>query len=266
MKKKRRQESSSIEVESKDQWCGNTVIQRGKFPTLEVFKSEACEFGLRSTQTLPPFTIVAEYTGEVITEEECLRRMGKYKVSDAFYFASLGKGLILDAGKMGSIARFANHHCAPNCALQKWSVDGEARVVLITLDKSIPALTELCYNYHYSDDGLQLKESQRQPCHCGADGCAGTIGGKVVIQVPTAAVKWIERAKSLLTLLVPVAPHPSLQAYLSAQGLPLSRREVLTISDNNSLRTPKKCSVDQLKNHFEIVNEYVRRKHRQRQC
>jgi [histone H3]-lysine4 N-trimethyltransferase ASH1L len=42
-----------------------------------------------------------------------------------FYFASLGGGLMLDAKRMGSVARFANHSCAPNCDLQKWSVLGK---------------------------------------------------------------------------------------------------------------------------------------------
>lgn len=32
---------------------------------------------------------------------------------------------------MGSEARFANHSCSPNCVLQKWSVLGETRVVLV---------------------------------------------------------------------------------------------------------------------------------------
>lgn len=37
----------------------------------------------------------------------------------------------LPTGPMGSEARFANHSCAPNCILQKWSVLGETRVVLV---------------------------------------------------------------------------------------------------------------------------------------
>ena len=37
---------------------------------------------------------------------------------------SLGDGLMLDAKAMGSIARFANHSCDPNCELQKWIVQG----------------------------------------------------------------------------------------------------------------------------------------------
>lgn len=34
-------------------------------------------------------------------------------------------------GPMGSEARFANHSCSPNCLMQKWSVLGETRVVLV---------------------------------------------------------------------------------------------------------------------------------------
>lgn len=45
-----------------------------------------------------------------------------------FYFASLGGGLMLDAKKMGSAARFANHSCNPNCVLQKWNVLGKEHI------------------------------------------------------------------------------------------------------------------------------------------
>jgi SET domain-containing protein len=50
--------------------------------------------------------------------------MLNYKDGDDFYFMSLGDGLMLDAKPMGSIARFANHNCDPNCELQKWNVLG----------------------------------------------------------------------------------------------------------------------------------------------
>jgi SET domain-containing protein len=50
--------------------------------------------------------------------------MCSYKKSDDLYFMSLGDGLMLDAKAMGSIARFANHSCDPNCELQKWIVQG----------------------------------------------------------------------------------------------------------------------------------------------
>lgn len=45
----------------------------------------------------------------------------------ALYFSAV----VPHTGPMGNEARFANHSCAPNCILQKWSVMGEIRVVLV---------------------------------------------------------------------------------------------------------------------------------------
>ena len=86
--------------------------------------------GLRILEPVRRGTIIVEYLGEVITAVEGLRRMGQYTASDAFYFAGLDNGLLLDAKAMGSVARFANHSCDPSCVLQKWTVHGECRLVL----------------------------------------------------------------------------------------------------------------------------------------
>lgn len=40
---------------------------------------------------------------------------------------------MLDAKNMGSVARFANHSCEPNCELQKWSVLGNCRIVAVNV-------------------------------------------------------------------------------------------------------------------------------------
>ncbi|CAN0419113.1 unnamed protein product, partial [Scytosiphon promiscuus] len=80
---------------------------------------------------------IRRFSQKVITMDECrkrLRKVGRKGVegsSSDFYFASLDGNLVLDGGPMGSEARFANHSCSPNCLLQKWSVLGETRVVLV---------------------------------------------------------------------------------------------------------------------------------------
>jgi hypothetical protein len=145
--------------------CLNTVIQTRTYPMVEVFLTEseptACAaeavasstsraggkrklqttdtnsiskgYGLRLGEAVDRGTIIVEYLGEVITAEEGLRRMKHYSAEDAFYFAGLDNGLMLDAKAMGSVARFANHSCDPSCELQKWTVQGECRLVLVTL-------------------------------------------------------------------------------------------------------------------------------------
>jgi SET domain-containing protein len=87
---------------------------------VEVFLTAHCGYGLRVCEDVPANTIIIEYTGEVITASECQARMMHYSEDNAFYFASLSRGLILDAKAMGSLARFANHSCEPTCELQKW--------------------------------------------------------------------------------------------------------------------------------------------------
>ena len=87
-----------------------------------------------------------EYLGEVITAAEGLARMQEYVLGDDFYFMGLDNGLLLDAKTMGSVARFANHSCNPTCLLQKWTVLGECRLVLVSR-RDLPAGTEVGYLY-----------------------------------------------------------------------------------------------------------------------
>jgi SET domain-containing protein len=57
-------------------------------------------------------------------------------------------GLIIDATR-GSIARFVNHSCEPNCRVEKWIVDGEPRMALFAGDDGIFTGDELTYDYNF---------------------------------------------------------------------------------------------------------------------
>ncbi|CAN0399930.1 unnamed protein product, partial [Ectocarpus sp. 8 AP-2014] len=105
--------------------------------------------------------------------DECrrrLRKVGRKGVegsSGDFYFASLDGNLVLDGGPMGGEARFANHSCSPNCLMQKWSVLGETRVVLVAA-RDISVGEELTYNYQADTLGGFV---ERQKCLCGEPQC-----------------------------------------------------------------------------------------------
>lgn len=131
--------------------------------------------------------------------------MASYKSTEHFYFASLQSGLVLDAATYGSTARFANHSCDPNCALQKWTVNGEPRVVLVATT-FIKSGSELTYNYQYYQDGLDdiVSKFKRQACACGSRVCCGTIGGRVTLANPLREREtWISKATALLDLIDP---------------------------------------------------------------
>ena len=78
---------------------------------------------------------VNEYVGELVDEEECrerIRQAHDNNITD-FYFLTLDKDRIIDAGPKGNLSRFMNHCCQPNCETQKWTVNGDTRVGLFAI-------------------------------------------------------------------------------------------------------------------------------------
>lgn len=71
-------------------------------------------FGLRALRDFQPNSFILEYRGEVISTEECEDRMvTMYAGQNNYYFLNIDACTVLDAGRKGSEARFANHSCAP---------------------------------------------------------------------------------------------------------------------------------------------------------
>ena len=57
---------------------------------VEVFKTEDRGYGVRSNRCFEPHQIIMEYTGEIITEEECERRMNEeYKNNEVGSFETV---------------------------------------------------------------------------------------------------------------------------------------------------------------------------------
>lgn len=81
------------------EFCQNRAFQDlqertkkgGRFRVgVEVLKTSDRGYGVRSTRCFEPNQIIMEYTGEIITEEECERRMNeKYKDNEVSLLRSL---------------------------------------------------------------------------------------------------------------------------------------------------------------------------------
>jgi hypothetical protein len=146
-------------------------------------------------------TIITEYLGEVITGNEVIKRMKKYKKSDHFYFANLGNGYMLDASQMGSAARFANHSCSPNCCLQRWTVKNESRIVLVS-NSFISKDTEITYKYNFNDDGWKNNPIRSQKCYCMSPLCNGFVGASQSNNIIEQLLEKKKKAKVLLDSLI----------------------------------------------------------------
>lgn len=94
--------------------------------------------------------------------------------------------MIIDA-TTGSIARFVNHSCDPNCRMEKWIVHGQPRMALFAGDKPIMTGEELTYDYNF--DPFSAKNVQK--CLCGSANCRGVLGPKVS-RVPKGEAKTIK--------------------------------------------------------------------------
>lgn len=86
---------------------------------------------------------------------------------------SFDQNMIIDA-TTGSIARFVNHSCNPNCRMIKWIVSGQPRMALFAGDRPIMTGEELTYDYNF--DPFSAKNVQS--CLCGEPNCRGVLGPK----------------------------------------------------------------------------------------
>ncbi|KAH0602237.1 uncharacterized protein H6S33_009905, partial [Morchella sextelata] len=117
--------------------------------------------------------IVVEYTGEIITQEESERRMIEdYKDNNNYYLMLFHQNMILDATR-GSVARFVNHSCNPNCRMEKWLVDGnlEWLCLLEIMESKLEMSSHMTITSSHWFTGVS-----QQACHCGAENCRGALG------------------------------------------------------------------------------------------
>ncbi|XP_005184274.2 nuclear receptor binding SET domain protein [Musca domestica] len=156
--------------------CQNQMFESRKSPQLDVIYMKERGFGLITREPIKSGSFVIEYVGEIINDDEFRARMAQKSLDrdENFYFLSVEKDYIIDAGPKGNLARFMNHSCDPNCETQKWSVNSLNRVGLFAI-KDIPENTELTFNYHWDD----LLGNEKKTCYCGSKNCAGQIGGKI---------------------------------------------------------------------------------------
>ncbi|KAL2847249.1 histone-lysine N-methyltransferase ash1 [Aspergillus pseudoustus] len=129
-------------------------------------------FGLRSKRLFKPDELILEYTGEIITKDECLARiLTTYKSDKCSYLLSIDKSLFIDATRRGSLARFVNHSCEPNCRVEKWIVGGKPRMALFAGDRGIRVMEELTFNYRFES----FSQSNAEECRCRSASCRGLL-------------------------------------------------------------------------------------------
>ena len=128
--------------------------------------------GVYAVVPIEPGETLIEYTGEVISWKEALRRHphDPKDPNHTFYF-SIDEKHVIDAKFGGNSSRWINHSCDPNCI-----ADEEDGRVFIKALRDISAGEELFYDYGLVIDEPYTKKLKAQyPCWCGSTACRGTL-------------------------------------------------------------------------------------------
>jgi hypothetical protein len=117
-------------------------------------------------------TRIIEYLGQRISWRTADKRYDDEKMNrhHTSCSPSMTKTCI-DAAVNGNDARFINHSCDPNCE----AINDRKRIFIEAI-KTIPAGTELVYDYQYERTDDHSAEDERfYKCRCGSPKCRGTI-------------------------------------------------------------------------------------------
>lgn len=82
------------------------------------------------------------------------------------YMFRIDEDTIVDATRVGNVARFINHSCEPNCYSRIVSVEGVKKIVIFA-KRRLRRGEEIKYDYQFP------LEDDKIPCYCGALSCTG---------------------------------------------------------------------------------------------
>lgn len=148
-------------------------------------------WGVFTEEEISAKDMIAEYVGEIIPKHVSDKRERKYLKSGigSCYMFKLDDDYVIDATKIGGVARLINHSCTHNTECKKIKVDGKTRLVLyasrdiakgklfrpesrkLISDAILMKLNideEITFNYKFP---LAMEGEERVQCLCGMRNC-----------------------------------------------------------------------------------------------
>lgn len=187
--------------------CPFRASQRRHIAQLAVvWRDPSKGWSLESRQSFTIGDAICDYTGELISSTEAKRRQsrrdeafgsatssssttkppivgGNYVLTIDEVFGDTTLRTCVDAACWGSAGRFANHSCAPNCAVRVVRVGSRVSTLVLVALRSIAAGEELTLNYGSgaptTDETSTSSTNQVLPtrivCRCGEASCKGFL-------------------------------------------------------------------------------------------
>lgn len=139
---------------------------------IQVRRSGVHGRGVFAVRPIPAGDTIIEYTGEVISWDEALRRH-PHDPTDPHhtFFFHIDDGRVIDASHGGNSSRWINHSCEPNC-----ESDERGGRVFIKALRDLQAGEELSYDYRLTiDERMTARLKRDYACHCSSRSCRGTM-------------------------------------------------------------------------------------------
>ncbi|KAK4229057.1 hypothetical protein QBC38DRAFT_360492 [Podospora fimiseda] len=154
--------------------CQNVPLQRGAAKAVVIGQSrlEGCGYGLFTAEDVSADEFIIEYTGELISHDEGVRRENRRgdvfdeenKISYLFTLLEQ-EGIWVDAAIYGNLSRYINHSQEyPNITPKIVLVNNEFRIKFSAL-RDIKAGTELFFNYGDNFPNLTKKLVEQREGH-----------------------------------------------------------------------------------------------------
>ncbi|OZJ03956.1 hypothetical protein BZG36_02948 [Bifiguratus adelaidae] len=144
---------------------------------LELFKTRSKGWAVRANSAIPAGSYIGEYIGELLSEEECIRRDNLKVEAEYMYFFQVNSGdtdargdrLTIDATYYCNLTRFLNHSCDGGNVCKPITFTGSDGVphLLFFTSRNVSIGEELTFDYNV------LTKVSGHKCHCGSKECRG---------------------------------------------------------------------------------------------
>jgi len=128
--------------------CCNIKLTHGHGKRIVLCKSNIHGYGVVAGEPVKKNGYIAEYIGELISQEEADRRGKFYDQQNLSYLFNLNQDFVVDAARKGNKMKFVNHSNNPNSFVRIIRVNGNHHVGLFA-KQEIKRGEELTFDYKH---------------------------------------------------------------------------------------------------------------------